>query len=213
MLAYVWPRGNWSIKGRVLFAMALLVSAKVRWSSVKSYCISSNTFQLLNVCVPFLFKNVIDYFNEQSNGALNLDSPASTMITVGITLILACKSLLICVKCISIVLSDGLARTGSALFNELRNAVFAKVAQNGIRSIARSVFLHLHRLDLSFHLNRQTGALSKAIDRGTRYGAFVYVDNLVSFFSGLSFVLNALVFNVVPTIIEMSLVTGIFVSV
>lgn len=45
--------------------------------------------------------------------------------------------------------------------NELRNAVFASVAQQSIRKIARNVFLHLHNLDLSFHLSRQTGALSK----------------------------------------------------
>ena len=63
---------------------------------------------------------------------------------------------------------DGLARAGAAGFNELRNAVFAKVAQNSIRTIARNAFLHLHKMDLSFHLAKQTGALSKAIDRGTR---------------------------------------------
>jgi ABC-type transport system involved in Fe-S cluster assembly fused permease/ATPase subunit len=83
------------------------------------------------------------------------------------------------------------------LFNELRNAVFANVAQHSVRSIAHKIFLHLHNLDLSFHLGRQTGALSKAIDRGTR---------------GMSFVLSALVFNIVPTILEVSLVGGIFVS-
>jgi len=54
--------------------------------------------------------------------------------------------------------------------NELRNAVFGKVAQSSIRAVSKNVFLHLHSLDLSFHLSRQTGALSKAIDRGTRYG-------------------------------------------
>jgi len=64
--------------------------------------------------------------------------------------------------------TDGLARTGAAAMNELRNAVFGKVAQSSIRTVARNVFLHLHSLDLSFHLGRQTGALSKAIDRGTR---------------------------------------------
>ena len=64
--------------------------------------------------------------------------------------------------------ADGLARTGAAGMNELRNAVFGKVAQSSIRTVARNVFLHLHSLDLSFHLGRQTGALSKAIDRGTR---------------------------------------------
>lgn len=56
---------------------------------------------------------------------------------------------------------DGAARLGSAAFNQLRDAVFAKVAQRSIRKVARNVFLHLHRLDLSFHLGRQTGALSK----------------------------------------------------
>jgi len=64
--------------------------------------------------------------------------------------------------------ADGLARAGAAGMNELRNAVFGKVAQSSIRTVARNVFLHLHSLDLSFHLGRQTGALSKAIDRGTR---------------------------------------------
>lgn len=64
--------------------------------------------------------------------------------------------------------ADGLARAGAAGMNELRNAVFGKVAQSSIRTVARNLFLHLHSLDLSFHLGRQTGALSKAIDRGTR---------------------------------------------
>ena len=63
---------------------------------------------------------------------------------------------------------DGAARAGSSLFNELRNAVFAKVAHDSIRRVAGNVFVHLHKMDLNFHLNRQTGALSKAIDRGTR---------------------------------------------
>lgn len=90
---------------------------------------------------------------------------------------------------------DGLARATSAAFNELRNAVFAKVAQNSVRSISRSIFLHLHSLDLSFHLNRQTGALSKAIDRGTR---------------GMSFVLSSLIFNLIPTAVEIGLVSALF---
>lgn len=64
--------------------------------------------------------------------------------------------------------SDGIGRATASGFNELRNAVFGKVAQNSIRRVAKNVFLHLHNLDLSFHLSRQTGGLSKAIDRGTR---------------------------------------------
>lgn len=92
---------------------------------------------------------------------------------------------------------DGVSRAGAAFFNEVRNAVFGKVAQNSIRRIAKNVFLHLHNLDLGFHLSRQTGALSKAIDRGTR---------------GISFVLSALVFNLLPIVFEMTLVSGILVS-
>lgn len=63
--------------------------------------------------------------------------------------------------------------------------------------MGRGLFSHLHNLDLGFHLQRQTGALSKAMDRGTR---------------GINFVLTALVFNVVPTIVEVALVSTILVS-
>ena len=52
--------------------------------------------------------------------------------------------------------------------------MFAKVAQGSIRSVAKRTFLHLHNLDLNFHLKRQTGALSRAIDRGTRYAHVMY---------------------------------------
>ncbi|KAG8521301.1 ATP-binding cassette sub-family B member 7, mitochondrial, partial [Galemys pyrenaicus] len=89
---------------------------------------------------------------------------------------------------------NGVSRAGAAFFNEVRNAVFGKVAQNSIRRIAKNVFLHLHNLDLAFHLSRQTGALSKAIDRGTR---------------GISFVLSALVFNLLPIMFEVTLVSGV----
>jgi hypothetical protein len=80
------------------------------------------------------------------------------------------------------------------LHTELRNAVFAKVAQGTIRQVARRVFLHLHHLDLGYHLSRQTGALSRTIDRGTR---------------AINFLLSAMVFNVAPTVLEISLVCGI----
>lgn len=64
---------------------------------------------------------------------------------------------------VSTLFLDGIARAGAAGLNELRNAVFARVAQHSIRKIARNVFIHLHNLDLSFHLSRKTGALSKVI--------------------------------------------------
>jgi hypothetical protein len=83
--------------------------------------------------------------------------------------------------------TDGLARAGSSLFTELRNAVFSNVAQHSIRNVAKSTFQHLHALDLTFHLSRQTGALAKAIDRGTR---------------GINFIMTSLVFNVIPLGLE-----------
>ncbi|KAK3578887.1 hypothetical protein CHS0354_010253 [Potamilus streckersoni] len=133
--------------------------------------------KVLNVQVPFIFKYAVDFLNQPSNW-LNLSEPGSTIMTVAT----------------AVIIGYGIARAGAAGFNELRNAVFGKVAQNSIRNVARNVFLHLQSLDLSYHLSRQTGALSKAIDRGTR---------------GINFVLSALVFNVAPTIFEVTLVTGI----
>nr|XP_023024979.1 ATP-binding cassette sub-family B member 7, mitochondrial-like [Leptinotarsa decemlineata] len=129
-----------------------------------------------NVCVPFTFKYAVDYLNASST--LNMDSAPETATTIAI----------------SLLVGYGIARMGATGFNELRNAVFAKVAQGSIRKIAKNVFLHLHNLDLGFHLQRQTGALSKTIDRGSR---------------GINFVLSAMVFNIVPIVFELSLVSAI----
>jgi len=92
---------------------------------------------------------------------------------------------------------DGATRIGATLFAELRNAIFASVAQTAIRRVAANVFEHLLRLDLNFHLTRQTGGLTRAIDRGTK---------------GISFLLSSMVFHVLPTALEISLVCGILVS-
>lgn len=91
---------------------------------------------------------------------------------------------------------DGATRVGAAIFQELRNAVFASVAQKAIRRVAANVFEHLLRLDLNFHLSRQTGGLTRAIDRGTK---------------GISFLLTSMVFHIIPTALEISLVCGILV--
>lgn len=131
--------------------------------------------KLLSVQVPFLFKYLVDHLN---NNPIPLDGSEASLVSVATAL----------------VLGYGAARAASSFCNEMRNAVFAKVAQNSVRQLASKVFLHLHSLDLKYHLNRKTGMLSKAIDRGTR---------------GIAFFLNALVFNIIPTIFEVSLVTGI----
>ena len=92
------------------------------------------------------------------------------------------------------IFAYGATRIGASIFQEVRNAVFASVAQNAIRRVAGSVFDHLLRLDLNFHLSRQTGGLTRAIDRGTK---------------GISFLLTSMVFHIIPTALEISLVCGI----
>merc|ERR1719336_3396203 len=134
--------------------------------------------KVLNTSVPFFLSHAIDNLN--STGVLHLDPATSqAAVTTAVT---------------AALVGYGVTRASALGFNELRNAVFARVAQHSIRRIAQNVFRHLHNLDLTFHLNRQTGALSKTIDRGSR---------------GISFVLSALVFNAVPTLLELSLVCGI----
>ena len=93
---------------------------------------------------------------------------------------------------------DGLARIGATLFQEVRNAVFAHVAQTAIRRMACNVFDHLLRLDLKFHLNKQTGGLTRAIDRGTK---------------GISFLLSSMVFHIMPIALEITMVCGILVCI
>ncbi|TGO35896.1 hypothetical protein BHYA_0142g00120 [Botrytis hyacinthi] len=128
--------------------------------------------KVLNVQVPFYFKSIVD--------AMNVDFAAlgGTATTVAGSMILA----------------YGLTRIGATLFQEVRNAVFASVAQKAIRRVACNVFDHLLRLDLNFHLSKQTGGLTRAIDRGTK---------------GISFLLTSMVFHIFPTILEISMVCGI----
>ncbi|TFK82112.1 P-loop containing nucleoside triphosphate hydrolase protein [Polyporus arcularius HHB13444] len=127
--------------------------------------------KLLNVQVPLLFKQVID--------ALNLDVHAvsTAWVVAG-----------------SLILGYGAARIGATLFGELLNATFASVGQHAVRKVARETFEHLLHLDLKFHLSRQTGGLTRAIDRGTK---------------GITFILQAIIFRIVPTALEISLVCGI----
>jgi ABC-type transport system involved in Fe-S cluster assembly fused permease/ATPase subunit len=95
---------------------------------------------------------------------------------------------------LGLVIGYGLLRIASAGFGELRDALFATVQQRAVRVAALRTFRHLHALSLRFHLDRQTGALARAIDRGT---------------AGIQSVLRLAVFNVVPTLIELLLVTAI----
>ncbi|MEK9931372.1 MAG: ABC transporter ATP-binding protein/permease, partial [Rhodospirillaceae bacterium] len=95
---------------------------------------------------------------------------------------------------ISLLLAYGLLRVLTIAFAELRDAIFAKVGQRAIRTVALQTFKHLHRLSLRFHLERQTGGLSRSIERGTK---------------GIDFLLNFMLFNIIPTLLEILLVCGI----
>ncbi|KAG6211081.1 Iron-sulfur clusters transporter atm1, mitochondrial [Claviceps purpurea] len=128
--------------------------------------------KLLNVQVPFYFKSIVD--------SMNIDFAAAGGTAAAVAG--------------SMIVAYGATRIGATLFQELRNAVFASVAQNAIRGVARNVFDHLLRLDLNFHLSKQTGGLTRAIDRGTK---------------GISFLLTSMVFHIIPTALEISLVCGI----
>src|SRR3569832_1146751 len=92
---------------------------------------------------------------------------------------------------IAFLIGYGAMRLASSAFSELRDAIFAKVTQRAIRRVALQVFRHLHRLALRFHLERQTGGVSRDIERGSR---------------GISFLLAFMLFNVLPTLVEIALV-------
>nr|WP_246116890.1 ABC transporter ATP-binding protein/permease [Denitrobaculum tricleocarpae] len=95
---------------------------------------------------------------------------------------------------LGLLLAYGLARILGVAFAQVRDAVFSKVAQHAIRQVALQTFEHLHRLSLRFHLDRQTGGLTRAIDRGTK---------------GIEFLLFFVLFNILPTILEILFVSGI----
>lgn len=95
---------------------------------------------------------------------------------------------------LAIILAYGLFRLSTLAFNQLRDALFARVAQHAVRTLARQVFDHLHALSIRFHLSRKTGALNRFIDRGT---------------NSVQFLLSFVAFNIAPTVIEVLLVGAI----
>jgi len=95
---------------------------------------------------------------------------------------------------LAVILAYGLFRLSTLAFNQLRDALFARVAQHAVRTLARQVFDHLHALSIRFHLSRKTGALNRFIDRGT---------------NSVQFLLSFVAFNIAPTVIEVLLVGAI----
>ncbi|MBX2858054.1 MAG: ABC transporter ATP-binding protein/permease [Cellvibrionaceae bacterium] len=90
-----------------------------------------------------------------------------------------------------LLLAYGALRFSNVLFSEIRDTIFGRVTEQAMRKIGLKVFRHLHNLSLDFHLNRRTGGLSRDIERGT---------------TAISFLLRMLVFNVIPTLLEIGLV-------
>ncbi|KAG5222507.1 ABC transporter family member [Salix suchowensis] len=167
LASYIWMKDNPEFRLRVLLALGFLLVAKV-----------------LNVQVPFLFKLAVDWLTTATGNATALASFTAANSTI----------LALFATPASVLIGYGTARCGSSAFNELRTAVFAKVALRTIRAVSRKVFSHLHELDLRFHLSRETGGLSRIIDRGSR---------------AINFIISSMVFNVVPTILEISMVLGL----
>ncbi|MBT7375111.1 MAG: ABC transporter ATP-binding protein/permease [Porticoccaceae bacterium] len=95
---------------------------------------------------------------------------------------------------LALVLAYGFARFSMILLGEIRDTVFGRVTERAMRRIGLQVFEHIHNLDLDYHLNRRTGALARDIERGT---------------NGISFLMRFFVFNIAPTLIEISLVIGL----
>ena len=98
---------------------------------------------------------------------------------------------------LALLLGYGVLKLSAALFNELRDVVFARVRYRAMRRLSTKVLGHLHRLSLRYHLERQSGAVSRDIERGTR---------------SVSTILNYLVFSVLPVLVEFSLVAAILVT-
>lgn len=121
--------------------------------------------------LPYLLKLIVD----------SLDRSLQTVVALPLLLLLA----------------YGLMRFGSVFFGEVRDALFSRVTEHAMRQIGLKVFNHLHQQELSFHLDRNTGGISRDIERGT---------------NGLSFLMRFLMFNIVPTLLEIVLVAVIFWS-
>jgi ATP-binding cassette, subfamily B, heavy metal transporter len=96
---------------------------------------------------------------------------------------------------IGLIIGYGIARVLTQAFGEIRDAIFVKVGQNALRNIALNTFRHLHKLSLRFHLERRTGGLSRVIERATR---------------GIDFLLRFMLFNILPTILEIGMISVIF---
>lgn len=127
--------------------------------------------KVATVAIPLVLKGIVDHLGAKPQALLLV--PAGLIVAYGVL------------------------RLASTAFGELRDAVFAKVAQGAIRRVALETFNHLHQLSLRYHINRQTGGLTRDISRGTR---------------GIGSLLSFMLFNILPTILEIGMITTILVT-
>ena len=130
--------------------------------------------KMANVAVPLVLKKLIDGLT------IKPGEPAALLILP-----------------LGILIAYGALRLSTTLFTELREFVFARVTQRAVRTIALKVFRHLHALSLRFHLTRQTGGMTRDIERGTR---------------GISSLVSYTLFSILPTLVEIALVLGYLVT-
>jgi ATP-binding cassette subfamily B protein len=124
-----------------------------------------------NLGVPILLKHIVD--------AMSIQTIPKALLVVPVSLIVA----------------YGLLRLSASLFSELRELIFSKVTEHAVRQVGLQVFNHLHALSLRFHLSRQTGGMTRDIERGTRG-----IQSLISFS----------LYSIIPTLIELAMVLGYF---
>ena len=152
VVPYLWPKGHFDIRLRVVLALVLLVFAKAT----------------INFA-PFLYRDAVNALTESGNSPFLLGA-------VGLTV------------------AYGGARILSRSFEQLRDVVFAVVAQRAFRNLALETFQHIHKLSLRYHISRKTGALSRIIERGVK---------------GLEFLLRFILFSIGPLVLELLIIACI----
>jgi ATP-binding cassette subfamily B protein len=128
--------------------------------------------KVANLGVPILLKFLVD--------SMSVSPGLQTLIVVPVALIIA----------------YGLLRLSASLFTELRELIFSRVTESAVRTVALQVFEHLHALSLRFHLSRQTGGMTRDIERGTR---------------GIQSLISYSLYSILPTMVELGLVLGYFI--
>jgi len=164
--AKTFQRGDWRV---IRDLLPYLWEYKFRVAMALSCLVLA---KVTNLGIPILMKRLIDALNIKTN------SPEILLVVP-----------------VGLLLAYGALRISASLFTELRESLFARVTQNAVRKVALQVFEHLHALALSFHLARQTGGVSRDIERGTR---------------GIQSLIAYSLYSILPTLIEFCLVLGYF---